>query len=76
MTIYDNSTTEQVCTHSAFSYTVGRVLIACFNDCVLGRSGQIANQIIVMVNPVPYVIDIAWKGVLYGSYSNSKYLFY
>ena len=36
--------------------TVGRVLIAWFNDCVLGKSGQIANPIIVMVDPVPYII--------------------
>ena len=35
-------------------YTVGRVLIAWFNDCVLGKSGQIANPIIAMVDPVPY----------------------
>ena len=35
-------------------YTVGRVLIAWFNDCVVGRSGQIANSIIAMVDPVRY----------------------
>ena len=34
--------------------TVGRVLIAWFNDCILGKSGQIANPIIAMVDPVPY----------------------
>ena len=34
--------------------TVGRVLIACFSDCVLGKLGQIANPIIAMVDPVPY----------------------
>ena len=33
--------------------TVGRVLIAWFNDCALGKSGQIANPIIAMVDPVP-----------------------
>ena len=33
--------------------TVGRVLIAWFNDCALGKSGQIANPIIVIVNPIP-----------------------
>ena len=32
--------------------TVGRFLIAWFNDCVLGKSGQIANPIIVMVDRV------------------------
>ena len=32
------------------SDTVGRVLIAWFNDCVAGKSGQIANPIIVMVD--------------------------
>ena len=37
------------------SHTVGRVLvIAWFNDCVLGRSGRIANPIIAMIDPVPY----------------------
>ena len=25
-----------------------------FNDCILGKSDQVANPIIVMVNPVPY----------------------
>ena len=35
-------------------YTIGRVLIAWFNDCILGKSGQIANLIIAMVDPVPY----------------------
>ena len=34
--------------------TVGRFLIAWFNDCVLGKTGQIVNPIIAMVNPVPY----------------------
>ena len=33
---------------------VGRVLIAWFNDCVFGLSGQITNLMIAMVNPVPY----------------------
>ena len=32
------------------------VLIVWFNDCVLVKSGQIANPIIVMVDPVPYYI--------------------
>ena len=36
------------------SIPVGRFLIAWFNDCVLGKSGQIANPIIAMVDPVPY----------------------
>ena len=36
------------------SSTIGRVLIAWFNDCVLRKSGQIANPIIAMVDPVPY----------------------
>ena len=34
--------------------TIGRLLIAWFNDCILGKSGKIANPIIVMVNPVLY----------------------
>ena len=34
---------------------IGRVLIAWFNDCILGKSGQIANPRIAMVNPVPYM---------------------
>ena len=37
--------------------TVERVLIAWFNDCVLGvlgKSSQIAIPIITMVKPVPY----------------------
>ena len=38
----------------SFTTTVERVLIAWFNDCVLGRSGQIANPIIAMVDPVLY----------------------
>ena len=29
-------------------------LIVWFNDCILGKSGQIAIPIIVMVDPVPY----------------------
>ena len=37
----------------AYMY-VGRVLIAWFNDCILGKSGQIVNPIIVTVNPVLY----------------------
>ena len=34
--------------------TIGTILIAWFNDCILGKSGQIANLIIMIVNPVPY----------------------
>ena len=34
--------------------TIGRFLIVWFNDCVLGKSGQIANPIIAMVDPVLY----------------------
>ena len=34
--------------------TIGRFLIAWFNECVLGKSGQIANPIIAMVDPVLY----------------------
>ena len=30
------------------------VLIAWFNDCVLSKSGQIANPIIAIVDPVRY----------------------
>ena len=33
---------------------VGRVLIGWFNDRIQGRSGQIANPIIAMVDPVLY----------------------
>ena len=40
--------------HCGASYTVGRVLIAWFNDYVLGKSGQIANPIIAMVDPILY----------------------
>ena len=35
-------------------YTVGRVLNAWFNDCVLGKSGQSTNPIIAKVDPIPY----------------------
>ena len=35
--------------------TVGRILIAWFNDCVLGKSGQIVTPMIAMVDPVVYV---------------------
>ena len=34
--------------------TYGRVLNAWFNDCVVGKSGQGMNPIIVNVDPVPY----------------------
>ena len=35
--------------------TIGQFfLIMWFNDCVLGKSGQIANLIIAMVDPIPY----------------------
>ena len=37
-----------------FCVTVGRSLIAWFNSCILGKSGQIVNPIIVKVNPVPH----------------------
>ena len=33
---------------------IGRVLIAWFNDHVLGKSGQIANPIFAKVDPVQY----------------------
>ena len=36
------------------SITVGRVLIALFNNCVRVKSAQIANPIIAMNDPVPY----------------------
>ena len=36
------------------SITVGLVLIAWFNNYVLVKSGQIANPIIAVVDPVPY----------------------
>ena len=38
-------------------HTVERVLIAWFNDYVIGYSGQIANQTIVIVDPVLYTIQ-------------------
>ena len=34
--------------------TVDLVLIAWFNNCVLVKSGQIANPINAIVDPVPY----------------------
>ena len=37
---------------------VGRFLIAWFNDCVLGKSGQIATPIITKIEPVPYNCSI------------------
>ena len=37
-------------------HTVEKFLIVWFNNCVLGNSGQIANPIIVMVDPVLYYI--------------------
>ena len=40
--------------YHACTCTVGTVLIAWFHDCVLGKSGQIANPIMAMVDPVPY----------------------
>ena len=36
------------------SNTVGLVLIVWFNNCVLRKSGLIANPIIAIVDPVPY----------------------
>ena len=35
--------------------TVGRVLNAWFNDCVVGKSGQSTNSIIANVDPIPYI---------------------
>ena len=40
--------------YSMYHATIGRVLIAWFNDCILGKLGQITNPIIAMVDPVPY----------------------
>ena len=34
--------------------TVGQVLNAWFNDCVVGKSGPSTNPIIANVDPVPY----------------------
>ena len=39
--------------------TVGQVSIAWFNDCILGKKGQIANPIIANVDPVLYY-SIIW----------------
>ena len=33
---------------------VGRFLITCFNDCVLGKS---ADPIIELVDPIPYLVS-------------------
>ena len=35
-------------------YTVARILIEWFNDCILGKLGQIMNPKIAVVDPVPY----------------------
>ena len=35
-------------------HTVGRVLNAWFNDCVVGKTGESTNPIIAKVDPVPY----------------------
>ena len=40
--------------HPESCITIGRILIAWFNDCSFGFSGQIANLMIVMVDPIPY----------------------
>ena len=34
--------------------TIGWFLIVWFNDCVLGKSSQIVNPTIAMVNPILY----------------------
>ena len=44
-TIYSSRTASDMI--PVTTHTVGRVLIAWFNDCVLGKSGQIVNPIIV-----------------------------
>ena len=49
-----NSLPAQHSTGDVSNITVGRVLIAQFNKCVLAKSGQIANPIITMDDPVPY----------------------
>ena len=41
-------------TRSSKGNTVGRVLNAWFNNCVVGKSGQSANPLIAKVDPVPY----------------------
>ena len=38
----------------SYTCTIGWVLNALFNDCVLGKSGQIANPMIAKVDPIPY----------------------
>ena len=38
--------------------TVGWVLIAWFNDCILDKSNQIMNPIIAKVNPVVYFVHV------------------
>ena len=52
--------------------TVGRVLIAWFNDCVLGRSGQIANPIIAMIDLVPYTRMFMFANLLIANTGNPR----
>ena len=50
------TTYHYVCMVSELFYdnTVGRVLIAWFNDYVSGKPGQFVSPIIVRVDPLPY----------------------
>ena len=37
-------------------YTIGRILIVWFNDCIVGKSGQITNPIITMATPYHIIV--------------------
>ena len=56
-----------------YHYTVGRVLIAQFNRCVLVKSGQIANPIIAIDDPIPYVNVYVCKSINCETYKNSQF---
>ena len=53
--------------HGRLKHTVGGVLNAWFNDCVLDKSGQSTDPIIAMVDPVPYNLLIANVGKTHNS---------
>ena len=52
--MYSRTLTIGYTTNSVGYNTVGQFLIAWFNDCVLGKSGQIVNPIICEGQPLPY----------------------
>ena len=65
---HSNSNRSPVC-------TIGRFLIVWFNDwqCVLGKSGQITNPIITIVNPILKFQDYTWSGILRVAVKGCKY---